>query len=282
MYELRPIDLSSKSLKEISALLQQVFPASRHLTPEYLEWQYSRNPAGKVMGMNAYRGGRLVGHYATLPMRIRLFAKEGRTALLLNLAIEKQHRGHGLMEQMGRRTLEAGRHAGFDCLIGIANDASTYAIGYPLGYKKVCQLEARVGLGPLPPRREGFAPDFERLWDRETLRWRLANPSVRYWLRRRRGRCEVIAPTGRYGVVALLGTVEADLAEGAPPPGIAWRPRLWIGVDPARRWGRSSYWGLPRWLRPVPLNFMFLDLADPPRPLAAECLLWTSLDFDAY
>lgn len=282
MYDLIPIDSSRDSLKDVSALLRRVFPAATHLTPDYLDWQYNRNPAGTVVGMNAYRKGRLIGHYATLPMRIRLFGREARTALLLNLAVEREHRGQELMHRMGRRTLEEGRHAGFDCLIGIANDASTAAIGYPLGFVRVCTLDARLGTGPLPPRRPGFEPDFEHLWNREETEWRLANPCARYQLRHRAGGYDVLAATGRYGVMALLGSVDAaSWAEASPAPS-AWRPTLWIGADHARRWRPSLYWNLPRALRPVPLNFMFLDFTDPPRPLAPERLSWSGFDFDAY
>lgn len=285
MVELSPIDCSARGLREAAELLREVFPAATHLSPEYLDWQYNRNPAGPVVGMNAHAGGALVGHYATIPLRIRLFGKPAVAALLLNIAIRRDHRGQRLMGRMGRRTLEDGRHAGVHCLFGIANDASTPGIAYPLGMVKVGRLEARIGCGPLPPRRADARPPlFEREWDRETMEWRLANPSVRYWLRRRADRCDVFRPTGQLGVVAFLGSVDRDVAaEGLPAPrSLALRPHLWLGLDAARRWGASAWWNLPRRLRPVPLNFMFRDLAEPPRPLTPRDILFTGLDFDAY
>ena len=94
--------------------------------------------------------------------------------------------------------------------------------------------------------------DYARIWDEATVRWRLANPSVRYALHARGERCEVRSPSGRPGVAALLGEVPRAWAGDPAQAGRAPGPfSIFIGADPELAWGRSFYWNLPQRLRPL-------------------------------
>jgi hypothetical protein len=280
-YECRPLDLSPEGVGAISRLLCAVFPHATHLTPAYLSWLYVANPDGAAVGVNAWHGGELVGHYATVPLRARLFGSEARGAHSLNNGVHPQHRGQGLFPKLGLLTHECNAAAGHEFVIGVPNANTSHVFATTFGFQLVGPLDARLGVGPIARRREALAVDYERVWDEPVVRWRLAHPLTAYTLRRRGDRCEVRAPSGRPGIRALLGWVPAAFAPpglGTPGPGAD----LFIGADPALRWGRSAYVNLPMRVRPAPLNFVFKDLGGAGRRIAFERLRYAALDFDPY
>lgn len=279
MYELRPLDRAPAGLERLAGLLRAVFPAATHLGPAYLDWLYNGNPAGPALGFDAWHAGSPVGHYVLVPVRARLFGAPARGAHSLNGAVHPAHQGRRLYARLGEQAHRAACEQGFEFLIGVPNANSTHVFVRTFGFQLVRALEARLGIGP-PPRAEGRAEaEYERAWDAETLRWRLASPGGCYAARARDGRCELWAPTGRLGVQVLLGEVDAELARELPRRRRVG-PWLWIGAEPGPR--QAAGWNLPRPLRPAPLHFVFLDLSGGGRRLDPGRLRYRALDFDAY
>ncbi len=60
-YRIEQVKVDSEALKESQDLLQQVFKEhADKFSFDYLRWQYAENPAGPIVGFNAYlRGGKL-------------------------------------------------------------------------------------------------------------------------------------------------------------------------------------------------------------------------------
>ena len=280
-YECRTLDLSPGGVDAMSRLLGTIFPKAAHLTPAYLRWLYAENPDGAAVGVNAYLGDEMVGHYAAICLRARLFGVETPGSHSLNNGVHPDHRGKGLFVRLGILTHECCAAAGHEFVIGVPNANTTQVFATSFGFQLVGPLQARVGLGPIARRAQEPAMDYARVWDADNLRWRLANPSTRYALSRRGGRCEVRAPSGRPGIRALVGFVDPALAPaglGPPPLGLD----LFIGADPALRWSRSLYVNLPMRLRPAPLNFVFKDLGERGRRIEPGRLRYAALDFDPY
>jgi GNAT superfamily N-acetyltransferase len=286
MYDLRQIALDEASLQQYHRLLTEVFPAaSAQFTLDYLTWQYLKNPAGQAVGFNAFAGETLAAHYVTLPIKARLDGRECKGLLSLNTATHPQHQGKGLFTKLAEATYQYAASQGYALVVGVANANSTPGFTRKLGFQLVAPLEARLGLGPVPDTSPRFTPDFEVLWDREQLAWRLANPSRSYRLRRSGGSVRVEAPTGKYGIQAILGDFPEALCpralERTAPPSL--NPvRLWLGIDPSRRFQRSLYPPLPDRLRPSPLNLIYRDLTGQRPSLDVSRLRFRSLDFDAY
>ncbi len=265
----------------MSRLLRMIFPRATHLTSAYLDWLYVANPDGPAVGVNACLGDQLVGHYASIPLRARLFGASAPGAHSLNNGVHPDHRGKGLFQRLGILTHECNAAAGHEFVIGVPNANTTNVFATAFGFQLVGRLDARVGLGAIARRSQDVAVDYERVWDEAVVRWRLANPSTRYSVVRRSGRCEVRAPSGRPGIRALLGWIDpawAPPGSGSAPPGFD----LFIGADPALRWSRSAYVNLPLRLRPAPLNFVFKDLTVRARRLELRRLRYAALDFDPY
>jgi hypothetical protein len=280
-YECRTLDLSPAGIDAMSRLLCTIFPHATHLTPAYLEWLYAANPDGAAVGVNAYHGDEMVGHYAAICLRARLFGSVVPGSLSLNNGVHPGHRGQGLYQRLGILTHDCCAAAGHEFVVGVPNANSTRVFATTFGFQLLGPLQARLGFGPIPRDPAEQPVDYARVWDERNVRWRLANPSTRYSLRVRGGRGEVRAPSGRPGIRALVGFVDASFAPpdlGPPPPGLD----LFIGSDPALRWSRSLYVNLPMRLRPAPLNFVFKDLTGRGRPLDPGRLRYAALDFDPY
>lgn len=71
-------------LKQYSALFKVCFPTATNLDELYLTWLYAKNPAGAVVGMDAWDGDRLVAHYVCVPGMASLHGERIRVLLSLN------------------------------------------------------------------------------------------------------------------------------------------------------------------------------------------------------
>ena len=268
-----------EELERISALLRTVFPRAKHLTARYLAWQYRDNPDGEGVGCNAWAGGELVGHMAACAMVGRLEGSAQKGQFIVNGAVAVAHRRKRLQSRISTAIFEESVRRGFVFCFSTGNRLSTVAL--LTRFKMLRPLEARLGFG-LPVRRaDPPAPSFERVWSPEAMRWRLANPERSYGLERRDGSLAVLADSGMPGISAMLydGADPGGAGEGVAVPGPL---RLWLGLDPAVRWGSSPFVPIPRWLRPSPLNLVFRDLTGGGYLPDPDRLVFRGLDSDPY
>lgn len=281
-YRFRLVELTSEELARTSNLLRLVFPKARQLTPSYLEWQYVLNPDGPALGCNAYLGDELVGHMSAIPMRTRLDGVELNGIFTMNGAVHPAHRGRKLQSGISHGIFEDAKSRGYAFCFATGNKYSTGPL--LTRFQMVAPLQARIGFG-LPRRHSGdFQPSFERVWSKEALEWRLANPEQNYRVGRRGGQLTVSAPSGRAGIGALLyhGPDAWGVPERIGSPSGHGPLKVWLGLDPGVDWQKSTFLNIPARLRPSPLNLMFKDLSggslypDPAR------LVFRAIDFDPY
>jgi len=285
MLEDRPLDLGDAGIADVGRLLRVTFPEASHLDADYLDWCYRANPAGAAIGRNAYEGESLAAHYVTVPLRARVFGREETGVLSLHTATHPEHQGKGLFTRLAEATYRDAAAAGHGFVVGVANAASTPGFVRKLGFQLVRPLDVRVGFGPAPLGDAGSARfSFERLWDEEALRWRLACPARSYRRASSGARTIVYAPTGRLGVWAELASFARDVAAPAAlaPLGLANPLRLWMGLDASRAWRGAPWTTLPGSFRPSPLNLIFRDLRGEGRTLDPAMVRFAALDFDAY
>lgn len=273
MYTFQLAEFTPAELAETSALLRSVFTHAPHLTPAYLDWNYRQNPDGKAVACNAFAEGRLVGHMAALPLRATVDGVETFGMINQNGAIAPGHRGRGLQSGISAAMFEEGLRRGYRFALGVGNRYSTGPL--LTRFKMLKPLEARLGVGPLR-RRDGVpAPSFERLWNAQSLAWRLADPQRAPSVRAG----QVLAPTGIPGMSAILHD-SVDLPDSGPAsPGPL---RLYLGLDPALDLGRSAFLPIPARLRPSPLNLVWRDLTGAGYLPDPERMIFRGLDLDAY
>ncbi len=285
-YEYRPVDVTASELAAVVGLFAAVWPDARHLTVDYVRWLYAENPNGPVIGYNAWRGTALAGHYVVIPIRARLHGQVVPAALSLNTAVHPAHQGKGLFTELARRTYDEARTRGAHHVIGVANANSTPGFLRKLEFHDLGPLDARIlwSAPTLGPR--AAPPAWERVWEPHDLAWRIRNPSRPYTLVARHGCRQILAPTGRYGLLALLKLDSPS--EAAPLPGRAVhrpllpRPMLWIGRSARVRFRALGGVRLPNRFRASPLNLIIRYLVPGTPPVAPEAVEFAAIDFDAY
>jgi GNAT superfamily N-acetyltransferase len=269
---------------EYAALFRRCFPAATHFSTGYLEWLYAGNPAGHVVGFDAYDGDRLAAHYVCVPADVELHGSRARALLSLNTATDPDYQGKGLFTRLATMTYEVGAAEGFGSVFGVANASSTPGFVRKLGFRLVAPLEARLGFGALSPdwARVAGTVAFRRVWDEKLIRWRLGNPAnpVTHWTSRRGTHCFSAATT--YPLIRAYAEVQSDMSAVAASHRRSGPLRLFLGTFPEGSCSYRTYAPIPRRLRASPLNFIFRNLThtgDAPSP---GNVLFSFIDFDAY
>lgn len=265
-------------LEAYAALLSAVFGAGPKFTPQAIAWRYRDNPAGEVVGTDAWSGDTLAAHYVTCPTRALVEGKPLKGLLSLNTATHPDFQGQGFFTRLAEATYAAGADAGFDFVVGVANANSTPGFIRKLGFQLVAPLEAGALLAP--PRRLAERPvQYVADWTPELLAWRLANPAARYGAARRGDLTRITAATHLPLVrcAAYLPRVEAR------PAPASLGADMFIGLEPRMDLAKQGFVALPQRLRPSPLNLIYRPLnARAPAALSAGEVALSFLDFDPY
>jgi GNAT superfamily N-acetyltransferase len=278
--DIRPAGVAPGQIAAYAALLSEVFQSDK-FSEAAVAWRYRDNPAGTVVGADAWDGERLAAHYVTCPLEANVEGRMAKGLLSLNTATHPDYQGRGLFTTLAEAAYAQGAAGGCEFVIGVANANSTPGFLKRLGFQHVARLEAGVLLRR--PRRLGVAPvQFAGSWGDELLAWRLANPAGRYSAWRRGGVIGVWAKTHLPFVqcAAFLADAGQPLAAAGAPPLAA---TLFLGLEPRLDLAAHGFWRLPERFRPSPLNLIWRPLADTaPRKLDPRAVALNFLDFDPY
>ena len=97
------------SIQKYIELFAACFPGASHYKAEYLRWLYRANPAGAVVGFDAWDGEILAAHYACVPARMLIGGRACRALLSLNTATHPSYQGKGLFTKLAAATYEHDR-----------------------------------------------------------------------------------------------------------------------------------------------------------------------------
>lgn len=281
-YNERPIDLSEAGLEAVCALVNRA-SGNQALTPTYLRWQYLDNPAGPVVGYNAYTNGILVSHYAAIPVAAAVHGSPAKGLLSLNTATDPAHSGKGLFTRLANMTYETAKSSGFQYVIGVANDNSVYGFTQKLGFEALGELETRFVIGELAYRNRQPPPSLQPLWHGPSLEWRLSNPKALYYAVPNRVGALVYGTSNRFQVILHQSQEDAALSCVSPPP---YRFRLnplkmWLGLDTQIDWNQTLNFQVPSRLKATSLNLIFKNLQSYDSIDKSSLRFW-ALDFDSY
>ena len=277
---IRPAGTAPDQLAAYSGLLNTTFGTDA-FTPQAIGWRYRDNPAGQVVGADAWDGERLAAHYVTCPLEARIDGAVVKGLLSLNTATHPDYQGRGLFTTLAERAYAQGAEAGYAFVIGVANANSTPGFLRKLSFQHVDRLQAGV-LARLPDRFSDAPVQYQGAWRGELLAWRLANPAGRYVAARRGGLIGVWART--HLPFVRCGAFLKD--EGQALPGAGRTPlaaTLFLGLEPRMALGRHGFLPVPERFRPSPLNLIWRALSpDVPAALRPDAVALNFLDFDPY
>lgn len=282
MPEIRKLDLSPAGLERTAQLLRVVFPQARHIGAEYLTRLYHGNPLGPTTGLCAYEGDTLVGHYLMIPIRARIFGELETGIWPFQLATHPGYRLKGLFSSFVEQSFEICREGGYTFFAGVGNANSTPIFVKKWGYQSIRRLDVKIGVGAAPAKGDDSELELVRIWDRETIAWRVGHPATPYRVRRS-GDLTRLYARGPYGIPVDVGVFASELVPGELAPLRSPSPlRLWIGADPTRDWSRSRYRDVPQRFWPSPLHLLFYDLTQRGRPFDPAAVRYEGWDYDAF
>ncbi len=286
-YTFKPLDLSAAGLVQLQQLMAMVWPQARHLDYSYLHWLYNENPAGAALGINAWEGEELAGHYALLPLNALRFAQPTRGALSLNTAVHPHHQGKGLFLCLAQQSYDLAITRGITHVLGVANANSTPGFTRKLGFSLIGPLDVRISFS-LPQLRTtplGPIPSWQRSWSNHELAWRLANPHGRYSSVAEGATRWVLASVAQAGTGSILkieqraeGIASIDAAIPRKNPPLC---KVWLGLSPQIHPSIFSF-PLPQRLRPSPLNLIYRSLSPGDESPGRASIQIEGIDFDAF
>jgi hypothetical protein len=260
------------------------FPRASHLCLNYLEWLYQANPAGTMLGADAYSENMIVGQVVAIPGEYYFFGRQVKGLLAVNVAVHPKYQGRYLFKKLGLKMCEYGAEAGHEFVIGVANAAATPGWTRQMGFQLVRPLEARLGVGNpgIDFNRVRDCEQFGKRWSDVSLSWRLANPNNPVFVRRAGTnlQCFAAAKGLLLPEYAELPDAHPALPTGKPP--LLSPVRLFLGLVPGGACRFSTYIDIPQRYRPSPLNFIYRSLTDHEARLDRDGISFSFLDFDAY
>jgi GNAT superfamily N-acetyltransferase len=273
---IRPAGTAPAQLEAYGRLLNAAFGTNKFNTAA-LAWRYRDNPAGSVVGADAWDGETLAAHYVTCPLEARIDGAVVKGLLSLNTATHPDYQGKGLFTTLAQRAYELGAAAGYGFVIGVANANSTPGFLRKLAFQDVGRLHAGV---LAPPRRFSAAEvQYQGAWREDLLAWRLANPDGRYTVARRGDLLGVWAKT--HLPLVQCGAFLADAGSATRSDAAPLAATLFLGLEP--RMNLAALLPIPERLRPSPLNVIWRGLGTAaPGALRRDAVALNFLDFDPY
>ncbi len=273
-YDFRNTATDEKSIQLYSDLLSKVFPDTKKYTTAFIKWQYDLNPAGKVVGCDAFFNDELVGHYVTIPVIYTLKGQTIKGLLSLNTATHKEHQGKGLFTQLAQRTYVQAQQMGYKFVIGVANQNSTPGFLKKLGFTLVAPLDVKIFIG----KTKCYDPEaafFHSAWTKQLVEWRLSNPENQYY---KNDAC-IISKT-HISLISAVLSQKKYFSEFNHLNTHSSVFKMTIGHN-LKKSGLLKI-NLPDKFKPSPLNLIIKHLAGFPDSIDSSTIYFESIDFDAY
>jgi len=93
-------------------------------TPEQWRWEFARAPGGSPVLWAAEAGGRLIGHYALIPLEMSFFGQSLKGAKAESAMVDPDYRGQGICSRLVELTLQDARQRGISVVWGFPNEQS--------------------------------------------------------------------------------------------------------------------------------------------------------------
>lgn len=285
VYSFKPVSTEPSDLVKIQTLLNAAFTrtAKESYSYDFLEWEYNRNPAGKIVGYNAFKGETLAAHYVGLPMDAVVNGKREKGLLSLNTATHPDHRGKGLFNLLAEKTYRYAYEKGYSFVVGVANANSTHGFVKKLGFDLVGPLYTMIGRFGIQIPELNTDMQFYRIWDTDQIKWRFFQSPQTYVISRNHSGFSLHSKSSVPFLNIYMGRFESSLLPENFNLRQAVMPALmYIGMANSNILRRSFGFDLPVRLKPSPLNLIFKDLTNHRFTLDPDRVFFQAADFDAF
>jgi hypothetical protein len=218
-----------------------------------------------------------------VPIKIRLFNEDFKAALSVFTAIDKEHRGMYLFNELASRSYEIAKSEGIKYIIGVSNNLSTKLFIRYFKFKLVSQLDVKIGIGNLKKKNDEV--NFKVLWDSELINWRLNNPKFNYKSKIIKDEFSIYNNMYKFfsiqiGTFSIKKFPEIKINTLKKKFNLL---NLWIGLG-SYDWEKTFYFNLPEKLKPAPLNLIIKNLHDGEKEfsLEKEKIEFQLIDFDIF
>jgi GNAT superfamily N-acetyltransferase len=144
---------TESDVDELAALCQAQPGKAAAITPEYIRWQHSANPAGLAqVGLAKENGsGRIIGVLWLLPIYLQLSGQEVLGSQSMYALVHPDYRQQGVFSTLVDFCNEAGQQRGYNFAFGFPNPNSYPVFVRNLGWSDIGQ--ARLYIRPLNAKR---------------------------------------------------------------------------------------------------------------------------------
>ena len=280
---IKKLTFEQSTLSKVADLLHSAMPNTSHINLDFLNWQYCDNPGRNAIGFNMYDGETLAGHYVTLPIKAKVTDNIEDGLLSINSVVHPKYRGKRIFKLLADETYKYAKEKGYTYVVGVANQNSTNLFKHQLNFQIVAPLDVKLGIGEIVKKPSQNNIDFERIWDKSQLTWRLNRPEGKYLLKECNEQIIIFSKTNRYGIWANVGDLKGTKDLSINKKERRLNPiTLWIGFKQQINWNKSFYFDLPGVFRSSPLDLVFKDLTEKGRKLQKERVIFSIMDFDLF
>ena len=261
-------------------LFKNAFPKSKHFICDaqrysaYLKWLYLENPFGKPVGYNAYSNDMLVGHYVCIPCEWTQNSKIYRALLSVNTAVHPKFQGQGIFSVLAKKTYQTATNAQFDFVYAVSNQASTPGF-HKMGFDILGPLNVHLSFSfqRLNHTYTKNPKKFTNTLSKNFLKWRMRRPFTNY--QETGGRIISKPENLPLRIVSRINLDNNKIGVTAAKPALP----LYVYIGTEVQQGMTM---LPNWLRPTPLNLIYLPLKKSNIQIDNSADLWCLdfLDFD--
>lgn len=272
-YDLKIIDVEEESLIEITRFLNECFPHNKKFTLDFVRWQYAQNPLGIMVGFNAWDKGKIISHFAGLPINMNLFGQTYKGLLSINVSTSDRYRGKKLFTILGQATIQHAIESGFDFMIAVPNANSSPAFLKYFGFDLISPLTVKLGIGKNIYPNKKF--NCYKEWDDEQWKWRLKNPAGTYSFDKK----GIVSTPVTYFTKSVSNSQLQNNNLAITPQSIGFCPlNLYVGLGADT--SKGLYFNMPSFIKRPPFNLVFRDFTGKIPKIKKEDIFIQLIDLD--
>jgi hypothetical protein len=159
----------------------------KSLDPAFWQWAYLENICGDPVVSLAFDQNRLAGHYAVIPIRLKMNEKILKTCLSMTTMVENDYRGRGLFVTQAKQVYDELRRLNYDLVVGYPNQNSAHGFKKHLAWQVEEPTECViVATGDNILKSRDLKNQLQQncisidVTDDPFMQWRLAKPHANY------------------------------------------------------------------------------------------------------